>query len=69
MTADPAPDDEAAAATYFALFKVISVADLAGAEKAVQWARDALESDAFLAAFAAATRRRSVLGPRLARRP
>jgi hypothetical protein len=69
MTAHPAPDDEVAAGTFFALFKVISVADLAGTEKAVQWARDALESEAFLAAFAAATRRRAVLGPRLARRP
>jgi hypothetical protein len=63
MGAHPSRGDEAAEAAYFALFKVISVADLAGAEKAVDWARWALENEAFLPAFAEATRRRTALAP------
>jgi hypothetical protein len=36
-------DDLACDAVYYALFRVVEIAELHGAEKAVEWAQNALE--------------------------
>lgn len=49
--------DPVADAVYYALFKVVSTADLSGDEKAVEWARRALESPDLVQGLADGTRR------------
>jgi hypothetical protein len=43
-------------AIYFTLFKITSTAELAGAERAVDWAESVLEDEDLLRSFAAGTR-------------
>jgi hypothetical protein len=52
-----------------ALFKVVATADLAGAERAVEWARTALEDEELLAGVVEAARARHVDGDAGERRP
>ncbi|MDQ3720660.1 MAG: hypothetical protein M3350_07780 [Actinomycetota bacterium] len=51
------PDDPVADAVYYTLFKVASIADLSGDEKAVEWTRRALESPDLVKGLADGTRR------------
>lgn len=53
------PDDPVAEGVYYALFKVVSTADLSGDEKAVEWARRAIETPELLRSLADGTRRAS----------
>ncbi len=48
--------DEIAQGAYYALFKVVSVSDFAGSEKAIEWARSAIDDEQLLRSFAEATR-------------
>jgi hypothetical protein len=50
-------NDPVAEGVYFALFKVLSVADLAGDEKAIEWVRSAVENEALLRSLADGTRK------------
>ena len=50
---------------FLALFKVTAVADLAGPEKAVEWAREAQSDRRMLDALAAGTRRALIDGAEL----
>jgi hypothetical protein len=56
MTIEPHEQDPLAAGIYYALFKVVSVSDLAGPEKAIEWAQSALDDEVLLRSFAARTR-------------
>jgi hypothetical protein len=49
--------DPVAEGVYVALFKIISIADLSGNEKAVAWARATLENPELLRSLAEGTRR------------
>jgi hypothetical protein len=51
MTAQEEQLDQLASGAYYALFKVVSVADLAGATRAADWARAALEDEQLMRGF------------------
>ena len=55
--------DDIAQGAYFALFKVASIADLYGDERAVEWARSATDDEQLLRSFAEATAERSAGEP------
>src|SRR5256885_16817536 len=46
------PEDPCAAAIFHAVFRLISVADLYGPERAIEWAQSLLDDEALLEAFA-----------------
>ena len=48
--------DEMEQGAFYALFKVVAVADLAGPERAVEWARTAIEDKKLLQGFVEVTR-------------
>lgn len=58
MAATEHPRDEIALGAYYALFKVVSIADLEDDGRAIEWARSALDEDQLLSAFADTIRRR-----------
>lgn len=51
------PDDPVVEAIFLALFKLTTVADLEGDERAVKWAREALDNRALLNSLADGARR------------
>ena len=51
------PDDPVAEAIFLALFKITTVADLEGDERAVNWAREALDNRALVNSLAEGVRR------------
>jgi hypothetical protein len=57
MATDARLNDPVAEGVYFALFKVLAVTDLAGDEKAIQWARDAIDNEPLLRSLAEGTRK------------
>lgn len=56
--------DDMELGAYYALFKVVSVADLADAERAVEWARLAVEDKQLLQGFVELTRDKAGTLPR-----
>jgi hypothetical protein len=62
MTAEEQSRDDIAMGVYYALFKVVSVADLAGSDRAVDWARNALEDKMLLRGFVDRTAERTATG-------
>jgi hypothetical protein len=54
----PEPRDEIGQGAYYALFKVVSIADLYGDDRAVEWARSAVDDDHLLRSFAEMTAER-----------
>jgi hypothetical protein len=62
MTAEEQSRDDIAVGIYYALFKVVSVADLEDSDRAVEWARSALEDKSLLRAFVDRTAQRAATG-------
>ena len=62
MTAEEERHDEIALGVYYALFKVVAVADLADAERGIEWARTALEDKNLLRGFVERTAEKAATG-------
>jgi hypothetical protein len=54
----PEPREEIGQGAYYALFKVVSIADLYGDDRAIEWARSAVEDAQLLRSFAETTAER-----------
>jgi hypothetical protein len=52
------PRGEIGQGAYYALFKVVSIADLYGDDRAVEWARSAVDDEQLMRSFAETTAER-----------
>ena len=62
MAAEEQHRDDIALGAYYALFKVVSVADLADSDRAVDWARSALDDKTLLRGYVDRTAEKAATG-------